>query len=229
MPKLHHFTLCPFSRRARLALSEYGEDAELNLVRPWEADDALLTLNPAGDLPVLAEDDGSVVAGIASIGEYLDETRGLDQGRSLIGNNALMRAETRRLVAWFDDKFNAEVTLKIVNEKVHRRFGGGARGRSAPNMAELRIGLQNIRCHLEYIGWLAERRKWLAGDELTIADLAAAAHISCIDYLGDVPWSASDGAKAWYQRIKSRPAFRPLLADSISGITPPRHYADLDF
>jgi glutathione S-transferase len=29
--------------------------------------------------------------------------------------------------------------------------------------------------------------------------------------------------------MKSRPSFRPLLTDRVSGVTPPAHYADLDF
>jgi len=64
---------------------------------------------------------------------------------------------------------------------------------------------------------------------LSYADLAAAAHLSAIDFGGDVDWSVSAAAKDWYARIKCRPSFRPLLTDAVSGITPPAHYADLDF
>ena len=71
--------------------------------------------------------------------------------------------------------------------------------------------------------------KWLAGDALSLADIAAAAHLSAIDYLGDVPWSDHEVAKEWYARIKSRPSFRPLLTDHIPGLAPPKHYTDLDF
>lgn len=227
MPRLHHFTLCPFSRRIRLALAEYGVDAELVPERPWAPGETLLALNPAGALPVLVEDDGAVIAGVEAISEYLEETRGAPLGRPLIGREPLARAEVRRLVAWFDVKFNAEVSRNILEQKVIRRF---ARARSAaPEMAAIRSGLDNIRRHLDYVGALAAERNWLAGDTLSNADLAAAAHLSCIDYLGDVPWSANEEARAWYARVKSRPAFRPLLADHVSGIEPPRSYADLDF
>jgi glutathione S-transferase len=82
---------------------------------------------------------------------------------------------------------------------------------------------------LDYIGYLTEQRRWIAGDELTLADITAAAHLSCVDYLGDVPWSDHPNAKDWYARIKSRPSFRPLLGDHIPGAPPPPHYADLDF
>jgi glutathione S-transferase len=64
---------------------------------------------------------------------------------------------------------------------------------------------------------------------MSLADVAAAAHLSCIDYIGDVPWEAYELAKNWYARIKSRPSFRSILADHIAGMPPPKHYADLDF
>ena len=82
---------------------------------------------------------------------------------------------------------------------------------------------------MRYIGYLTGVRKWLAGDSLTYADFAAAAHISCADYLGDAPWDEDESAKHWYQRIKSRPAFRPLIADRAPGMIPGRYYAELDF
>jgi glutathione S-transferase len=230
MPKLHHFPLCPFSRRARLCMGEYGIDVELVEERPWERREAFFALNPAGTNPVLVEDDGSAVAGIEAVDEYLEETR---SGRltdvTLFGGNPHQRAEVRRLVAWFDVKFNAEVTLNLVYEKIDRRFMRTSDGGGAPDMAVVRAGRENIRYHLEYIGYLTESRKWLAGEDLSHADLAAAAHLSCIDYLGDVPWEVDAHARDWYARIKSRPSFRSLLADHLTGMPPPKAYADLDF
>ena len=93
----------------------------------------------------------------------------------------------------------------------------------------IRAARHNIRYHLAYIGWLVRARDWLAGNELTYADLAAAAHLSAADYLGDVPWSEDETAKNWYARLKSRPSFRPLLAETMAGIPPSKTYADLDF
>ena len=131
----------------------------------------------------------------------------------------------RRLVAWFDCKFQEEVTRNLVGEKILKRF----LGLGEPSSEAIRAGLTNIHYHLDYIGYLCERRTWLAGDHLSLADLAAAAHLSCVDYLGNVPWEDHAEATEWYARVKSRPAFRPLLADRIPGIPPPKHYADLDF
>lgn len=228
MARLHHFPLDPFCRRVRLALGEYGAGAELVEERPWEARPAFLALNPAGVVPVFVDDGDIVVAGIEAVSEYLEETRG-GLAKSLLGATPAARAETRRLIAWFDVKFHNEVTGHLLAEKVVRRFLTREAGGGPPEMAPVRSALSHIRGHLDYVGGLAEARNWLAGDHLSLADLAAAAHLSVVDYLGDVPWHESAAAKHWYQRIKSRPSFRPLLADQIRGMPPPRIYADLDF
>jgi glutathione S-transferase len=135
----------------------------------------------------------------------------------------------RRLTGWFDTKFYAEVSEPVVSEKIVRRFMSREAGGGAPDMGRVRQALARLRHHLDYIGVLADGRSWLAGDHLSLADLAAAAHLSAADYAGDIPWTDYPAAKAWYQRIKSRPSFRPLLADTVRGMTPSATYADLDF
>ena len=139
------------------------------------------------------------------------------------------RVEVRRLAGWFNDKFYAEVSGPLVTERVFKRHMTAEQGGGPPDTAALRAARKNIRYHLAYIGWLVSTRDWLAGDRMSLADLAAAAHISTVDYLGDVPWNEDEAAKNWYARVKSRPSFRPLLADRLAGIPPAKHYADLDF
>ena len=223
MPKLHHFALDPYSRRIRLSLAEKGEAVTLVDDRPWAPSQALLSQNPSGLLPVLVEEQGTAVCGVEALGEYLEE-RG--DTKSLLPGNAVARAEIRRLVAWFDVKFYTEVSEPLLTEKVVKRFMQGA---TAPDMGRVRSALQNLKPHLDYLAWLAEERSWLAGEELTLADLAAAAHLSAIDYLGAINWSEVPVAKSWYQRIKSRPSFRVLLGDSVAAMPPFATYADLDF
>ena len=227
MPTLYHHPLCPHSRFIRLVLNEYGIAAELIEERVADRRPEFLALNPAGRTPVLVDDDGSVVPGAGPIAEYLDETCGPERGpRRLLPLEKAERIETRRLVDWFNGKFFDEVTGWLVQEKVYKRFGPQS---GAPDMDLLRVARANIRPHMRYIGYLTNTRNWLAGERLTYADFAAAAHISCADYLGDAPWDEDESAKLWYQRIKSRPAFRPLLADRAPGMTPGPFYAELDF
>jgi glutathione S-transferase len=223
MRTLYHMFLSPFSRKVRIALREKGLDFEMKFEKVWERRTGFLALNPAGKVPVLVEDDGAVIADSVAITEYLEEAYP-DTAR-LLPDQPRDRAEVRRLVAWFDGKFGFEVTTNLVGEKLMKRF----LGRAEPNSSAIRAGKENLRTHMNYIGYLSERRNWLAGERFSLADIAAAAQVSCIDYLGDVPWDECQAAKDWYARVKSRPSFRPLLADHIPGAPPPAHYADLDF
>ena len=219
---LYHLWLSPESRKVRLALSEKGLDFEMRVEKIWERRTDFLALNPAGDVPVLIEPDGLVIADSGAIIEFLEETR---PDPPLLSGGPAARAEIRRLCAWFDHKFRIEVTSNLVGEKIDKRF----LGLGQPSSDAIRAGLANIHYHLDYIGYLAERRNWLAGPEFSVADMAAAAHLSCADYIGDVPWDDHPEARDWYTRIKSRRSFRSLLSDHIPGAPPPKHYADLDF
>ena len=219
---LYHLWLSPESRMIRLLLASKQVEFEMRIEKTWERRPAFLAINPAGTVPVLVEADGAVIAGPGAVAEYVDEVY---PEPPMIGAEPAARAEVRRLVDWFAGKFGSEVTANLVDEKIMKRF----LGLGQPNSLAIRAGQTNIHHHLEYIGWLCERRNWLAGDAFSLADFAAAAHLSAVDYLGDVPWNDHEAARGWYARVKSRPAFRPLLADAIPGCPPPKHYADLDF
>lgn len=222
MRLLYHLPLSPYSRKVRLALAEKRLAFELRVEKVWERRPEFLALNPAAQVPVLVEESGLAIPDSAVICDYLEETY---PEAPLLGANAAERIECRRLVAWLDGKFAREVSENLLFQKLMKRL----LGRGEPEGAAIRAGYQNLRAHLTYLGWLAEHRRWLAGEVLTLADLAAAAHLSALDFLGDVDWSVSPAAKDWYARIKCRPSFRALLADRVPGLTPPGHYADLDF
>jgi glutathione S-transferase len=229
MATLHHHPICPQSRFIRLVLGEIGLEVELKEERVWERRREFLMLNPAGTTPVLSEESIAAVPGAGVIAEYLDETRGLALGdRRLLPEDPTNRVEVRRLSDWFLTKFDTEVSSFLVTEKVYKRFMRND-GAGAPDAQAIRAARTNMRYHLKYIGWLLAERNWLAGSRMTYADLAAAAQLSSVDFLGDVPWDEDEAARIWYARMKSRPSFRTLLADRIAGITPPDHYGDLDF
>jgi glutathione S-transferase len=230
MAILHSYPFCPQSRFARLVLGELGIDADLVEEKPWERRLPLLELNPAGNLPVLMDDGGLAVPGAGVIAEYLDDTRGdALTDRRLLPRGVIQRLEVRRLLDWFLVKFNEEVSDYLATEKIYKRFMPLELGGGAPDMSAIRAARANVRYHLDYIGYLIATRNWLAGDQLTYADLAAAAHLSVVDYLGDVPWEENETAKHWYARIKSRPSFRTLLADRVPGMAPSAQYENLDF
>ncbi len=226
---LHHRFFCPHSRFVRLVLAERGVEPDLVEQKPWERHEDFLRLNPEGTTPVLEAAESLAVTGAEGIALYLDDT---DQGpadRRLMPEALTRRVEVRRLMRWFHGKFFDEVSGPFVEEKIDKRFMPPEAGGGAPNTSILRAARSNIRYHLAYLGWLAARNDWLAGPQMSYADLAAAAHLSVVDYLGEVPWSDDAAAREWYARVKSRPSFRALLADRVVGMQPSGTYADLDF
>lgn len=222
MRKLYHQVLCPFSRKVRIALKEKRLDFSLQIEKPWEGREDFLAMNPAAKVPVLEDTLSMVICDSSVICEYLEDTY---PNPSYLGTDPYHRAEARRLQVWFDEKFHKEVTEKLVFEKTlkkEKRLG-------YPDATIIRTGNKNLKLHLEYVSWLLQRRHWIAGEAFSIADMAAGAHLSCLDFLNVIDWDQYDLLKEWYSRLKSRPSFHPLLHDRVPGILPPKHYADLDF
>jgi glutathione S-transferase len=222
MLTLYHSPLMPTCRKLRLMLREKSVPHELKTELFWMRRMEFFALNPAGEVPVLVAERGQPICGAYAIAEYLDDQYPEVQ---FFGNTALERAEVRRLVEWFDVKFDREVTQLVLFEKIFKRL----MGYGEPSSEAIRAGKRNIAYHLDYIAHLLHGRNWLAGDYLTLADITAAAHLSSLDYLGDVDWDTHPSVKEWYALIKCRPAFRDLLEDSVQGFKAPSHYADPDF
>lgn len=230
MLTLFHHALSAGSRLVRLQLAEHQLDFDLKTQVPWQRDERFLAMNPAGSLPVLALDSDyrQLLCGVRAISEWVEEqalAHAADTAPNLLGEQMLVRAEVRRLIDWFEDKFQQEVSGPLLRERIIKRFSGN----KPVNSDVIRAALVNAQTHLAYVNFLAERAPWLAGDTLSLADFAAAAQISILDYFGDVDWERIPDARLWYMKIKSRPCFRALLADQIVGVTPSASYANLDF
>lgn len=221
MSRLYHVPLSPFCRKVRLTLAEKQIEVELIEERIWQPSPDFLRRNPAGKVPVLRH-EGRILTESQAICEYLDETV---PSPPLLPRDPRGRYEVRRLCAWFDTKFHAEVTVNLLHERVNKKLSG----QGHPDSRAIKAGSQRIKYHLDYMAWLLDQRRWLAGGDMTLADFAAAAHLSCLDYISDVDWQRAPGVHEWYAKIKSRPSFRTLLADQLPGFPPPPHYADLDF
>jgi glutathione S-transferase len=222
---LHHFTLDPASRQVRLVMAEKRLPYSEVLERYWERPESLAKLNPSGLTPVLVEkgpDGAVVVCESHAVLEYLEERY---PEIPLLAKDAAERAEARRLSQWFERQFDNEVNGYLLREKMEKRLAGGG----SPDHGAMRAGREALRRHLRMVEDLLGVRDWLAGKSLSIADFAAAAHLSVIDYFGDVPWRDFPITKTWYVRLKSRPCFRPLLADRWPGMIPAADYDNLDF
>jgi len=221
MNRLFHVPLSPYCRKVRLSLAEKKIEVELVEEKYWEQAPDFLRRNPAGKVPVLKM-DGMTMAESAPICEYLEEAY---PDPALLPKDPKQRYEVRRLVSWFDDKFHHEVTANLLYERVNKKV----MGQGYPDSKNIKAGAKMIKFHLDYMGWLLDQRRWLAGSQMTLADFAAAAHLSALDYISDVDWNRNENVREWYAKIKSRPAFRSILADQVPGFPPPAHYADLDF
>lgn len=218
---LHHFPLSPGGRKLRLHLAEKNQAFDESIVKPWALPDTLVRLGPSYGLPILTTEDGDILAGDQPIAEYLEEIA----PSGLLGDTPVQRADIRRIVLWLDRDFRQDVIETLLTEKLFRRLSG----LGEPVSSSVRTGHAAIHKYLEDIAQMTQRHGWLAGERMSLADLTAAAYLSTIDYLGDVPWDRHGEARQWYARMKSRPSFRPLLADRVAGIPPAPHYANLDF
>jgi glutathione S-transferase len=223
MPRLLQHRLDPASRLARLMCAEYGVAVDLEDVKPWLREAHILEMNPAAMGPIMIEDGEPIVGGLAIL-HAIEERWAPSAVAGLFPAQAKDRAEMWRLLDWVLLKLNDEVTRYVFEEKIVKRDK-----RTTPDPAVLRVAKANLTEHLLYFNWLFATRTWIAGDVMTLADFALAAHLSSLDYLGDVAWDTSDETKQWYARIKSRPAFRTLLNDRVAAMPAAAGYADLDF
>lgn len=225
MPRLLQHRLDPASRLARLMFAEYGVPVELEDIKPWTRDPGLLEINPAATVPILLDDGEPPTVGVLAVIHAIEERYSPSAVAGLFPARSGDRAEMWRLSEWALMKLNDEVTRYVIEEKIVKRSTPGA----SPEPGVLRIAKANLVEHLNYFNWVFATRHWAAGEAMTLADFALAAHLSALDYLGDVDWSTSIETRNWYARIKSRPAFRTLLTDRVGGMPPHAGYADLDF
>ena len=212
----------PFVRSAARSASRSAKRAsgyELVRENPWDGSDEFYALNPAGRTPGAARSRKrrSTLIDSQAICEYFEET--VDKAPLILGT-ARRRAEIRRLVALFDEKFFGEVTQPLLHERMKKRLDPA----QPAGLRLLREAMRLAHEHLDYIDWLIDTRRWLAGAQLSLADFAAAAQISVADYLGGIDWSGHEQAHGWYRVMKSRPSFRPLLTEKMEGIPPPAGY-----
>ena len=223
MWQLYQFPLCPFSRKVRLLLGEKGVGYDLVRENPWDRRDEFLDMNPAGQVPVMADPKRNILLmDSMAICEYLEET--VDKA-AMINGTAVNRAEIRRLGAWFDTQFFQDVTAPLLGERMMKRIVT----RDSPDAKVLREAMKAAERHLDYTDYLLDHHNWMAGATMSLADLAAAAQISVADYLGGIDWKGHEQTARWYRGFKSRPSFRPLLSERMTGITPPKEYDDVDF
>ncbi len=226
MRTLIHQAFDPFGRQIRLMLWEKNLHFKEQVSHPCDNQEDLLVINPAGTLPVLIDEPPTggeiAVCPSSAIIEYLEEAYPIP---ALMPSTSAGRAETRRLLSWFNIKFDVEVSKLLTFQSIEKRL----RRQGQPDPEILRLGRTALEWHMDYINYLCENRNWLAGDRMSVVDFSCAAHLSCLEYCDHIQWREYDFAKEWYVRIKSRPSFQSLLKERVPGLPAARHYSDLDY
>jgi glutathione S-transferase len=192
----------PNPRAVRMFMAERGVDIpKVNVdLRGGENRQAPhLARNPSGQTPALELDDGSCLAEITAICEYLDE---ISPGASLIGANAQERAETRM---WM-----RRVDLQIMEPMANGfRFGEGLklfenRIRCIPQASDdLKKTAQD---RLAWLDKLMEGRTYICGDRLTMADILLFCFVDFFNGVGQPIDPNLKNIVAWHARMAARPS-----------------------
>ena len=219
MIKLHYFVLCPFARKIKITLAEKALNYELIRENIVHEQDNRKTVRSFEEMLVLRDGNQKYTNHIA-IDEYLEERY---PRHSLLADSLQVRANIRMISNLFDNQFYHQVVKKILYERLYK----SVTNRRAPDSNLIRKVRQDIALYLDYIEkLLSASAKWLAGEQLSRADIVVASHISVLDYFGDIPWSHNQEVREWYAVFKSRPSMKTILEDRIAGFDPAPDYCD---
>ncbi|HVJ53269.1 MAG TPA: glutathione S-transferase family protein [Aliidongia sp.] len=194
----------PNPKIVRMFLAEKGIELPLvpvDLMRGENRQRPYLDKNPAGQMPALELDDGTILTEVVAICEYLDET---GPGPSLIGSTPLERAETRMWTRRIDlniaepmlNGFRYAEGLPLFKDRLH----------CIPQASEdLKL---SARKKLAWLDELMDGRPYIAGDRLTLADIFLFAMLEFGATVGQTLAPELAHVPAWYERMKARPSAR---------------------
>ena len=151
----------------RMFLAELGieiEKVEVDLMGGENRQEQHLNRNPSGQMPTLELDDGSFLAEITAICEYLDEMNG---NTSLIGKTAEERAETKMWVRRIDLQIIEPLTNGFRYSEGYDLFKD--RLHLIPQAADDLKEIAQER--LQWLDGQLEGKEYVCGDRLTLADI----------------------------------------------------------
>lgn len=201
--KLYNFALGPYPQRLNIYLAEtnptnvefilFDEPHKQAGIPPV----AVRCLTPTGSMPILEDDDGTVIGQSLAILEYLEDKA---SGPDMLGATAAIRARTRQFVYMFDEALTF--------------FGLWARHGSSLGHGDVRTS-QDVAeiCSDRYFELLRQIEKvigdteFIADECVTVADCVAMATLQyAIDFY-DVPIPRSCPKLArWYAGFSKRPS-----------------------
>lgn len=219
---LYFMPFCPLSRKIFIGLREKGIAFQEFYEKSWDPSKTVLKLNPFGELPIFVDHQEICQNDLVAL-DYLEEA--YKDCTPLLGRNLTQKGETRFLVSWFDRLFYHDVYWTLFYERALKRQAK----QGFPDTTLLKKGRENLKHHLTTLEYWTQHRPYLNGYQFSWADIAGIAHLSCIDYLGDILWEDYPATKEWYTKVKSRPSVRSCLDWSFPGLDPVPHYRLLDF
>lgn len=192
----------PNPRLVNLFLHEKGltlPKVEVDVIGGENRRQPFLSVNPAGQTPVLELDDGSVLAESVAICEYLEE---LHPEPALIGATPKARAMTRMWVRRVDfgvvqpitNGFRGAEGLALFKDRV----------RCLPQAADdLKL---MAREGLRWLDQQMEGRRYVGGDDMTLADLLLFSFVEFGALVGQGLDRDNRNLVTWHERIAARPS-----------------------
>lgn len=197
----------PNPRMVRMFLLEKGIELPMqdhDLLGGENRQTAYTSKNPAGQVPALELDNGTVIGETVAICEYLDE---INPGKSLVGNNAEEKAISRmwqrrielNITEFLYNGFRFAEGLELFKDRLH------CIPEAAPG---LKAGGQR---NLKWLDNLIGGRDFICGNQLRLADLIL---YCCLDFAAGVGQPLNPELKnvnAWFKRVDSRPSAKASL------------------
>jgi glutathione S-transferase len=193
----------PNPRMVRMFMAEKGIDipkVDVDLRGGENRREPYLKVNPSGQTPALELDDGTVLAEITAICEYLDEIK--KDTPSLIGDTAEERGKTRMWTRRIDlnicepatNGFRFAEGLKMFQDRVH----------CIPQAADdLKT---TARKRLAWLDGMMDSKPFVTGNKLTMADILLFAFLDFMKGVGQPLDPANKNLTAWFERMKARPS-----------------------
>ena len=199
--KLHN-SLGPNPHVVRMFAAERGidlETVEVDIMAGENRQEAYLAKNPAGQLPALELDDGTVIAEITAICEYLDE---VCPGDPLMGSTPEEKAQARM--------WTRRIDLGICEPLANGfRFSEGldmfkTRMLTRPEAAD---GLKALA--QDKLGWLdgqLEGREFIGGNSIGLADILLFCFLAFGANVGQPLNPENGNVNAWFERAGIHPS-----------------------
>lgn len=197
--------LSPYVRKVRLLLAEKALDYQLEVVLPFAQPDWFKDLNPLARIPAL-KDGELVLADSSVICQYLDEKH--PERPSLLGENAAQRAQVRWLEKYADYELAPLCTFTVFRNRVLKP----SMGKSSDEAAVHKAMHEQLPPHFDYLEKTLGAAEYLAGDSLTLADLALTCQLINMQHGGEqLDAERWPNLSAHYARIKARASVQGVL------------------